>query len=67
MNLTLIRGMLCLSQTNFTYKFRKTTAYHVFTAEAMRVPLRLEPAAEAVLILNCRSNNKLATKGGNKK
>lgn len=59
--------MLCLSQTNYIYKFRKTTAYHVFTAEAMRVPIRLEPAAEAVLIFNCRSNNNLAANGGGKK
>lgn len=66
MNLTLIGGMLCLSQTNYIHKFRKTT-YQVFTAEAMRIPIHLEPATEVVLIFNYRNNNKLAAKGGDKK
>lgn len=66
MTLTRAMGMLCLSQSNYTHKFRKTT-YHVFTAEAMRVPFRLEPAAEVVLIFNYLRNNKLAAKGGDKK
>ncbi|HWV73241.1 MAG TPA: hypothetical protein VN040_16075 [Pseudosphingobacterium sp.] len=63
----LIRGLLCLSQPNYTYKFNKTTNHHVFAAEALQVRFRLEPAVKAILIFNCRSDNRLAEKGEDKK
>lgn len=67
MILTRVRELPCFSQTNYIYKFRKIATYHVYTVEAMQVPIRLEPTAKAVSIFNYRSNNNLAPKGGDKK
>uniref|UniRef100_F4C134 Uncharacterized protein n=1 Tax=Sphingobacterium sp. (strain 21) TaxID=743722 RepID=F4C134_SPHS2 len=69
MNLTLIRGLLCLPHTNYTHKFRKTTNRHVFAAEAKQALSRHknEPAAEAVLIFSYRSDNRSVEKGDDRK
>lgn len=65
MDLTLIRGLLCLSHFNHTRLSIIILNNHVFAAEAMQAPMRQESAAKAVLVLSIsQENNRTSEKGG---
>lgn len=65
MDLTLIRGLLCLSHFRNKCSSNKVFKNHVFAVEAMQVSFNREPAAKAVLIFHHRISK--PEKGGDKK